>query len=132
MGIGVRKPGNVSKKFQKNISSRKGDIPILASFQQVSKPTKGLRDIQEICNYCKIMQKHPRNVSKNFQKNISTRTGDIPILASFQQVSKSTNRPKDMQKIYNHLEIVYKHLRKVSKKFQKYISSRTGDISILA
>ena len=30
MEIGQKYPGNVSKKFQKDISSRTGDIPILA------------------------------------------------------------------------------------------------------
>ena len=43
-----------------------------------------LTDIQEILNYSELVNKHLRNVSKRFQKDISSRSGDIPILASFQ------------------------------------------------
>ena len=36
----------------------------------------------------------------------------------------------DIQEIWNYLEIVYKYPRNVYKKFQKDISSGTGDIPI--
>ena len=42
-----------------------------------SKPTNRLTDIQEIQNYLELMYKHPRNVCKRFQKDISSRTKDI-------------------------------------------------------
>ena len=67
-------PRNVSKKNHKDISSRTSDIPIFVYFQQGSKPTNRLTDIQEIQNYLKIVYQHPRNVSKKFQKDISSRT----------------------------------------------------------
>ena len=39
-----------------------------------------------------------------------------------------TNRLTDIQEICKHLEKENKHLRNVSKKIQKDISSKTGDI----
>ena len=54
----------------------------------------------------------------------------MPICVYFQLESMSNNRLKDIQEIQNDLEIVYKHPRIVSKKFQKYISSRTEDIPV--
>ena len=36
-----------------------------------------LTDIQEIWKYLELVNKHPRNVSKRFQKDISSRTKDI-------------------------------------------------------
>ena len=36
-----------------------------------------LTDIKEICNYLELVYKHPRNVSKRFQKDISYRTKDM-------------------------------------------------------
>ena len=38
---------------------------------------KQVTDIQEIQNYLKLVYKRPRNVSKRFQKDISSRTKDI-------------------------------------------------------
>ena len=64
------------------------------------------------------MLRHPRNASKKFQINISSRTGDIPIWPNFsKKVSKL--KDKDKQEICNNLEIVYKHPRNVSKKFRR-------------
>merc|ERR1711954_465142 len=42
-----------------------------------SKKVTQLTDIQEICNYLELVYKHPRNVSKRFQKDSSSRTKDI-------------------------------------------------------
>ena len=39
----------------------------------------GLTDIQKICKCLELVYKPLRNVSKKFQKDISSRTGDIPI-----------------------------------------------------
>ena len=36
-----------------------------------------LKDMQEIWNYFKLVQKHPRNVSQKFEKDSSSRTTDI-------------------------------------------------------
>ena len=86
--------------------------------------------MQEICNYWEIVYKHPRNISKKFPKDMSTRTKDIKQLS--QQGSKPNNRLTDIQNIQNYLEIVYQHPRNISKKNQKNIFSRTGDKPLLA
>ena len=39
-----------------------------------------IKDTQEIFKYMELVKEHPRNLSKRFQKDISSRTGDIPIL----------------------------------------------------
>ena len=36
-----------------------------------------LTDIQEIWNYLELVYKHPKNVSRKFEKDSSSRTGDI-------------------------------------------------------
>ena len=53
----------------------------------------------------------------------------LPILPNF---SKEVSQLTDwhIQQITNYLDLVYKHSREASKKFQKDISSRTGDIII--
>ena len=38
------------------------------------------------------------------------------------------NRLRDIQEIDDHLDIVYKHPKNISRKFEKDSSSRTGDI----
>ena len=38
------------------------------------------------------------------------------------------NRLTDIQEIWSYLELMYNHIRNVSRKFEKYISSRTGYI----
>ena len=50
--------------------------PLCVLFQQGSQPSKRLTDIQDIQNYLRLEYKHPRNVSKRFQKDISSRTKD--------------------------------------------------------
>ena len=51
-------------------SSRLGDMPILALFQQGSKPTKGLRDIQKICNYWITIKNIP-GMSQKLSQSLS-------------------------------------------------------------
>ena len=67
-----------------------------------------------------------RGTAKNrhgkFHKVIFSRTGNMPLFVLFQQGSKRTNRLTDIQEIWNYSEIVYKHSRNVSKRFQKYIT----------
>ena len=46
-----------------------------------SEEVSQLTDIQEIWNDLDIVQKYPGNISKKIKKDISSRTGDIPILA---------------------------------------------------
>ena len=53
----------------------------LCNLSKESKSTNRLTDIQEISNNLEIVQKYPGNVTKKFQKDISSRTGDIPILS---------------------------------------------------
>ena len=43
--------------------------------------TNRLADIQEIWNDFEIVQKYPGNISKKFQQDVSSRTGEIPRLA---------------------------------------------------
>ena len=73
------------------------------------------------------MYKYPRNVYKKFQKDISSRTGDIPIFVILQKGSKPTNRLTDIQVSCNIFELVTNILG-MSLKFQKDISSGTKDI----
>ena len=96
----------------------------------MSKQTNKLIDTQDTCNYLEKVYKHLRNVSKKFQTEISSRRGEIPILAKFLVKSKPPNRLTDNQEICSYLEIVYKDLRNVSKKIQKDISSKNGDFPI--
>ena len=42
-----------------------------------------LTDIQEILNYFELVQKHPRNVSREFEEDSSSRTTDIQRLPNF-------------------------------------------------
>ena len=53
------------------------------------------------------------------QKDITSRTGD----------SEPTNRLTHMQEILNYLEIVHKHSRNASNRFEKDISSKTRVIN---
>ena len=55
-----------------------------------------MTDIQEIQNHLKLVFKHPRNVSKRFQKDISSRTKDIK---QFSQLTthRHTHRHTDGQ-----------------------------------
>ena len=71
-------PRNVSIKNHKEISSRAGHIPKFVGFHQGSMPTTRLTDKQEIQNYLDLLYQHSRNVLKQIQKDISSRTGDIP------------------------------------------------------
>ena len=67
---------------------------------------------------------------KNFRK-ISHPKLEISLYQpNFSKAVSQTNRLTDIQEIRKHLEIVYKHIRNVSKKIQKDISSRTGDIPL--
>ena len=72
---------NVSKKLQKDIWSRTGYIPIFVYFQQGSKITNRLTDIQEIQTYLEIVYQHPRNLSKKLQKDILSRPGVLYVIA---------------------------------------------------
>ena len=68
-------PG-MSQKFQKDNSSKNGYIPIFVQFQSGSNKLTG---IQEIHSFFELVCQHPRSVSKNFQKYITSRSGDNPI-----------------------------------------------------
>ena len=66
-------PRNVSMKFEKYISSRTGDIFINVWYQQWIKSNNRLKDIEEMWKYLELVYEHPSNVSKRFQKDISSR-----------------------------------------------------------
>ena len=72
-------PRNVSIKNQKDISSRAGDIPKFVGFHQGSMPTTRLTDIQTNLNFFGYSVPTPQEGLKKFEKDISSRTGDIPI-----------------------------------------------------
>ena len=55
--------------------------PYICLISVRKKPTKRLTDIPEIQNYLDLVYKHTRKASKKIQKDISSRTGDIPSLA---------------------------------------------------
>ena len=61
-----------------------------------------IQDIQkqEFCNKSELVHNHPRNVPKNFQKDILSRRGDIKVLANFR---KEVNQQTDIQEIYSYL-----------------------------
>ena len=123
-------PRNVSMKIDKDISSRVGNIPKFVGFHEGSMPTTRLIAIQKIQNHLEPVYQHLRNVSKKIQRDIWSRTWDIPIFVYFLWESKPTNRLTDIQEIQNYLDLVYKHPRKAPKEFQWDISSRTGDICL--
>ena len=50
------------------------------------------------------------------------------LLTKSQQGRESINTLTNIQKIWNYVELLYKHCRKISRKFEKYWSSRTRDI----
>ena len=47
----------------------------------IYKPTNRLTDIQEVKNYVDLVYKDSRKASQKIQKDISSRTEDIPTLA---------------------------------------------------
>ena len=54
-------------------------------------PTTRLTDIQKNQNYLELVYQHVRNASKKFQKDISSRTGDMPLSNFGKKVSKQTD-----------------------------------------
>ena len=84
-------PRNVSIKIQKDISYRAGDIPKFVRFHWGSMPTTRLTDIQKIQNYLDPVCQCLRNVFKKFQKDVSSRSGDIPLSNFGKEVSKQTD-----------------------------------------
>ena len=54
-------------------------------------PSARLADIQKIQNYLEPVYQHIRNVSKKILKDISSRTGDIPLSNFDKEVSKETD-----------------------------------------
>ena len=84
-------PRDVSIKIHKDISSRAQDIPKFVGFHLGSMPTTGMTDIQKIQNYLEPVYQHLRNASKEFQKDISFKTGYIPLSNILKEVSKQTD-----------------------------------------
>ena len=73
----------------------------------------------------KFQGDNPRNVSIRIQKDISSRAGYIPKFVG----SMPTTRLTDIQENQNYLELVYQHLRNVSKNPRK-ISHPEPEISL--
>ena len=88
-----------------------------------------LTDIQEIQTIFEIVQKYAGNVSKYFRNIYHS---ELEKSLYWHKFSKGVTQWADIQENQNHLDLVYIHSRKASKNFQKDISSRTRDISILA
>ena len=63
--------------------------------------------MQEIHIYLELVYKHPRDVSKRFQKDISSRCGDIPKFVWYQKGSEPANILTHIQEMPNYLELVY-------------------------
>ena len=72
------------------------------------------------------MYKNPWNVTQKFERDSSSRTGDIQCQPNF---SKAMNRMTHKQEILKYLELMYKHPRNISRKFEKDSSLRTGNIT---
>ena len=89
----------ISKNF------RKIPHPGQETWHNFSKEVSKLTDKQENLNFLEPVYQHPRNATENFQKDISSRTGDIPIFVQFQQGSKPTNRLTDIQEIWFFLNL---------------------------
>ena len=69
-------PQNISRKFEKDSSSRTGVITDnLYLVRQWD--NEQLTDIHEIWNYLKLVYKHPKNVFRKFEKDSSSWTGYI-------------------------------------------------------
>ena len=123
-------PRNVSKKFQKYISSKTGDIHIFAYF---SKETRQLTDWQTYKNlnlFGNGVQTYQECLQKVSERYI-IQNRRYPYIGLISVRKWPTNRLTDKHEICNFFEMVYKHPRNVSKKLQKDISSRTRYIPIL-
>ena len=84
----------------------------------------GLTDRQEIWNYFDVLYKNPRNVSRKFEKDSSSRTG-------YHDFKKEVRQWTDWQTYKKSeiiFELVYKHPRNVSRKFEEDSTPRTGYI----
>ena len=86
-----------------------------------------LTDKQEIWNYFELVQKHPRNISRNLRK-MAYPEMDIPNVNLILVKKELKKRLTDIQEIWNYLEVVYKHPKNVSRRFEKDRSSKTGDV----
>ena len=51
--------------------------------------------------------------------NILPRTGDMTLLAWYQEMSKATNTPTDIQNFWNYSEIVFKHPKNATTNLRK-------------
>ena len=71
-----RKISHPELKISLNLSNFSKEVSQLL----LSKPTNRLTDKQKNCKCLELMYKHQRNFPKKFQKDISSRTEDIPIL----------------------------------------------------
>ena len=60
----------------------------------------------EIQDYLDSMYEHSRNASKQFQKDISYKTRDIPIFVSFLWESKQIHTLRDIPEIQNSLDLM--------------------------
>ena len=59
--------------------------------------TTRLTDIQNIQNYLELVNQHLSNVSEKFQKDILSRSEDIPLSNFGKDVSKQTDRQTYMK-----------------------------------
>ena len=87
-----------------------------------------LTDMQNNWNYLELVNKYPKNISRKFENDCSSKTGvitDNPFSAR-----KWGNEQTDRHAIYMKVfEIRYKPPQNISRKFEKDSSARTEDIT---
>ena len=76
-------------------------------------------DIQEIWNYSELAGKHPRNVSRKFEKDSSSRTGDITdnlILVRIWGNEQSNRHTRNLQLSKTNIQTSPEYFQKIWKR----------------
>ena len=118
-------PLNMFRKFEKNSSSRTG-VFIDNLFLVRKWGNEGTKRHTRNMKFFRII---PR-ISPDNLRQIAHSELELSLITNFLYGSEVMKRLTDIQKILNYLELVYKHSKNVSRKFEKYSSSTTGYIPI--
>ena len=118
---------NVSRKFE-NISLPELEIikyNLILVWKRGNEQTdRHTRNLKLFGTSVQISQECLQKISERYL----IRNWRYPFSSLISEGIEPTIGLTDIQEICNYLEIVYKHLRNVSKKIQRDISLRTGDI----